>query len=150
VQPQSGRFPRREFLIGLAGFGSVGAAAWVALPTLPGVVRAASVSLPPWATTTPATSSAYAVAVAQPELLGSLPCFCGCVASQPPHRNLLDCFIRPDGGFEAHAAGCTTCQDEALAARRLASKGVPAAEIRRTIVGSFSQLDPSTDTVVSA
>jgi len=62
VQPQSERLLRRQFLVALAGFGSLGAAAWVTLPTLPGLVRAASVSLPSWATTTPALASAYRVA----------------------------------------------------------------------------------------
>jgi len=150
VEPQSERLLRRQFLVALAGFGSLGAAAWVTVPTLPGLVRAASTSLPSWATTTPGSASAYRVAAAQPELLASLPCFCGRVASQPPHRTLLDRFIRPDGAFEASAAGCTTCQDEALAARRLASQGVPAAEIHRTIVGTFGERGPSTDSVVSA
>jgi hypothetical protein len=150
VQTESERLLRRQFLVALAGFGSLGAAAWVTLPMLPGLVRAAGVSLPAWATTTPASSSAYRVAATQPELLASLPCFCGCVGYQPPHRSLLDCFIRPEGGFEAHAAGCTTCQDEALTARRLATQGLPAAEIHRTIVDTFGQRGPSTDSVVSA
>jgi hypothetical protein len=140
-----GRFPRREFLMAIAGFGSIGALGWVTLPTLPELMREASVSLPSWATATPTSASAYRVAVLRADLLASLPCFCGCVSYQPPHRNLRDCFIRPDGGFEAHAAGCTTCQDEALTARRLAGQGLSAAVIREVIVATFSERGASTD-----
>jgi uncharacterized protein with PCYCGC motif len=143
------RFPRRELLVALAGFGSIGAFAWVAVPTLPELVRAASVSLPSWATTTSTSAGAYRFAVLHPDVLAGLPCFCGCVGYQPPHRNLRDCFIRPDGGFEAHAAGCTTCQDEALTAGRLMRQGLVAGQIRETIVATFSDRGPSTDTAIS-
>jgi Protein of unknown function with PCYCGC motif len=145
MEPRAARFPRREFLLALAGFGSIGAFAWVALPTLPELVRAASIQLPAWAATTPISSAAYRVAVLQPDLLSSLPCFCGCVGYQPPHRNLRDCFLRPEGGFEAHAAGCTTCQEEALMAERLARQGMPSGDIRDALVASFVDRGPSTE-----
>jgi Protein of unknown function with PCYCGC motif len=143
---QIARFPRRELLVALAGFGSIGAFAWIAAPTLPELVRAARVSLPNWATTTSTSAGAYRFAVLHPDVLAGLPCFCGCATYQPPHRNLRDCFIRPDGGFEAHAAGCTTCQDEALTASRLMRKGVAASQMRETIVATFTERGPSTDT----
>ena len=44
----------------------------------------------------------------RPDLLVALPCFCGCVSYAPAHRSLYDCFVRPDGAFETHAAGCST------------------------------------------
>ena len=143
------RFPRRELLVALAGFGSIGAFAWVAVPTLPELVRAASVSLPNWATTTSSSAGAYRFAVLHPDVLAGLPCFCGCVSYQPPHRNLRDCFIRLDGEFEAHAAGCTTCQDEALTAERLMRHGVAADQIRATLITTFSDRGPSTDSLAS-
>ena len=74
---------------------------------------------------------------------------CGCVGDQPPHRNLRDCFIRLDGAFGARAAGCTTCQDEALTAGRLIRQGMAAGQIRETIVATFSGRGPATDTAAS-
>ena len=147
---QVARFPRRELLLAIAGFGSIGAAAWVIVPELPRLMREASAELPTWATTTPNSASAYRTAVLHPDLLASLPCFCGCVGYQPPHRNLRDCFLRPDGAFEAHAAGCTTCQDEALTARRLTRQGMSTPQIRTAIVATFGERGPSTDTATAS
>jgi Protein of unknown function with PCYCGC motif len=149
MDAQSARFPRREFLVALAGFGSIGAFAWVALPTMPALVRAASLELPSWATTTPTSAAAYRAAVLNGDLLTSIPCFCGCVGYQPPHRSLRDCFLRPEGGFEAHAAGCTTCQEEALMVSRLARQGMPAGEMHNMIVAAFSERGPSTEMAAS-
>jgi len=142
-------FPRRDFLISLMGVGSLGALGWLTLPTLPRLLQEAGIALPEWATTTPMSAGAYRTAVLRPDLLAGLPCFCGCVTYAPPHRSLLDCFIRPDGGFEGHAAGCSTCQDEALAARRWADQGLAGPEVRRRIVAAFEELGPSTDSVTS-
>ena len=38
---------------------------------------------------------AYAAALAAPELMRSLPCYCGCVNLAVPHRDLYDCFVTP-------------------------------------------------------
>jgi hypothetical protein len=51
---------------------------------------------------------AYRFAIANRELLSTIPCYCGCGAMG--HRNNLDCYIksvRPDGAieFENHAFG---------------------------------------------
>ena len=97
------RLLRRQFLITLAGFGVLGAFAWVTVPTLAELARATNASLPAQATTTPTLGKRILIRGYE-ELLASLPCFCGCAGYQPPHRNLLDCFIRTEGGFESHAA----------------------------------------------
>jgi uncharacterized protein with PCYCGC motif len=116
---------------------------------MPDLVRELRVSLPGWATTTAASARAYRTSVLQPDLLAGLPCFCGCVSLTPPHRTLLDCFVRPDGAYETHAAGCSTCQDEALAARRWADLGMALAEVRRRVVSTFGDRGPSTDGAVA-
>ena len=51
---------------------------------------------------------AYRFAVANPELVGQFPCYCGCVHSG--HESNLDCYIqdtRPDGTiiYDHHALG---------------------------------------------
>jgi len=145
VESAGARFPRRTFLTALASLGSVGALAWVSVPNVPGLIREMRVVLPDWATTTAVSAAAYRTAVLQPDLLVALPCFCGCVSFASPHRSLYDCFVQPDGRFESHAAGCSTCQDEAIAARRWAAGGLAVSETRRRIIEAFSELGPSTD-----
>jgi hypothetical protein len=139
------RFPRRTFLTGLVSLGAVGALGWVTLPNVPGLMREVRVVLPDWATTTAVSAGAYRTAVLRPDLLAALPCFCGCVSFATPHRSLYDCFVQADGTFETHAAGCSTCQDEAVAARHWAAGGLSVTETRRRIIEAFGELGPSTD-----
>ncbi len=141
---------RRQFLV--AGGGLLGAwgAAIVAMgatiapgPRPPTVVR--DPRLPPFVTTASANAS-YLAALERPDLLRGLPCFCGCGTYLPPHRTLLDCFIRPDGsGFDAHAAGCQVCQQETLDAARWTDEGLPPADVRRRVVATYGERGPSTD-----
>src|SRR5690349_9810613 len=80
---------------------------------------------PDWAYTMPRGGEAYAAALASPDLLASLPCFCGCMRFEQPHGGLKDCFIQPGSGeLEPHAAFCETCQEEALDAVAWAKQGV--------------------------
>lgn len=67
------------------------------------------------------------------DLFAQIPCFCGCDAMLG-HRHLLDCFARPDGGWEAHAMGCGVCLGEAEQIRDLLATGVTDAEQIRTAV----------------
>lgn len=53
-----------------------------------------------------------------------LRCWCGCEAAFD-HRSLADCFVRPDGRWEAHGAGCGVCIAEAATARQRLTAGVP-------------------------
>jgi hypothetical protein len=52
---------------------------------------------------------AYRFAIANPDLLRAIPCYCGCGAMG--HRSNLDCYIRKRAGaagaleFEDHAVG---------------------------------------------
>lgn len=49
-------------------------------------------------------------------------CWCGCEAAFD-HRSLADCFVRPDGRWEAHGAGCAVCLAEAGMAREALEAG---------------------------
>jgi hypothetical protein len=56
----------------------------------------------------PQVKEAYRFAIANPDVLRAIPCYCGCQAVG--HQNNLDCYIksiRPDGSieFENHAFG---------------------------------------------
>jgi hypothetical protein len=54
----------------------------------------------------------YQAAAADPDAFSQVACYCGC-ESFLDHRNLSDCFVRPDGGWERHATGCAVCLAEA-------------------------------------
>jgi hypothetical protein len=104
--------------------------------------------LPPYIRGEPA-AEAYRFAVARPDLLRAVPCYCGC--ERQGHTNNLDCFVAAlaaDGRptYDPHGAGCGTCIAIALEAKRLAGQGVPPAEIRRTIDATFGGGRPGTRT----
>ena len=127
------RVSRRDLLCGvIAGLSAVALGA-VTIPSLPRIARELSQDLPGWAYMSPRSVQAYRAALAQPVLLASLACYCGCARLQTPHASLLECFVRPNGAFEPHASGCAVCQDEAIDARRLAAQSLPADQIRREI-----------------
>lgn len=74
----------------------------------------------------------YAAAAADPEAFEAVRCYCGCEAFLE-HRHLLDCFQRPDGGWERHATGCAVCLGEAREVIELRADGVPLDDIVRRI-----------------
>ena len=93
-----------------------------------------------------AARPAYEYAVAAPDLLRAVPCYCGCVNLAVPHRDLYDCFVTPDGFYDSHAAGCGVCQLEALDVQRQAGAGLTLAEIRQQIDTHFGESGPGTHT----
>ena len=129
--------------------GCGGAAASAAGETAPaGARRPVSVPLPPYARAEPA-AEAYRFAVARPDLLRAVPCYCGC--ERQGHVNNLDCFVAgfaADGRptYDPHGAGCGTCVAIALETKRLAGQDIPPAEIRRTIDAKFGGGRPGTRT----
>jgi hypothetical protein len=97
--------------------------------------------LPDWTATLPKGGDAYAAALARPELLATLPCFCGCASFEQAHGDLRDCFFQASGELEPHAAFCETCQDEALDAAGWARQGASQAEIHDRIVAAYADRD---------
>ncbi len=87
-------------------------------------------------------ASHYEFASEHRDLFSMIPCYCGCEATLD-HRHLYDCFVRPDGGWESHASGCSVCIDESKMARRLLQTGAHPEEIRDTIVAQYEALIPS-------
>ena len=103
-----------------------------------------SMAFPIWVTRSTRTREAYEAAYARLDLMATLPCYCGCGSFIPPHADLSACFRRPSGQIEQHAAGCTTCQDEALDAAQWEQEGVPWPEIHSRIVSAYSDVGPPT------
>jgi hypothetical protein len=86
---------------------------------------------------TPMVAEHYRFAAAHPRVYADVPCFCGC-ESMLGHRFLLDCFVRPDGGWERHASGCGICTEESSIIRSMLADGADVRSIRDAIVERFS------------
>jgi hypothetical protein len=84
------------------------------------------------------TREAYRAAEEHRDLFIHLPCYCGCAVLAAPHRHLLDCFLKPSGGYDSHAASCSTCVDIALEAIRAGAAGKSHAEVRALVDELFS------------
>ena len=105
-----------------------------------------SVALPSFAYRSKSVQLGYRFALQQPELLAQLVCYCGCSQLSPQHTSLRDCYLKPGGGFDEHASGCTVCVDEALDAKRLLGDGRSVKEIRTYIDATYGDRGKGTDT----
>jgi hypothetical protein len=94
----------------------------------------------------PATvREAYQFAVANPQVLEHVPCYCGC--GSIGHKSNLACYVqefKSDGSikFDDHALGCSLCVDIARDSMRMTREGKSLEEIRAAIVSSYSQFRP--------
>ena len=95
----------------------------------------------------PATvQQAYRFAVANPDTLKQIPCYCGCGAMG--HTSNYACYVKSqnaDGStqFDTHALGCTLCVDITQDTMRLLKEGKTAKDIRAYVDGKYSQYGPS-------
>ncbi len=88
---------------------------------------------------------AYQYAIANADVLKQIPCYCGC--GSMGHKSNLDCYVqefKPDGSavLETHALGCSLCVDITQDVMLLASQGKSVADIRSTIVSTYSKFGP--------
>lgn len=83
-----------------------------------------------------AMSDTYRYAVEHGAEFMAIPCFCGCQQTLG-HRNLEDCFVTPDGDWDAHASGCSVCTTEAVAAKELLDTNTPIDAVRTAIIDRF-------------
>jgi hypothetical protein len=83
-----------------------------------------------------AMSDTYQYAAKHVAEFMAIPCFCGCQQSLG-HRNLEDCFVTPDGDWDAHASGCGVCIAEAVAAKELLDINTPIDVVHKAIVDRF-------------
>lgn len=89
---------------------------------------------------------AYQFALANPEILEQVPCYCGCNAIG--HTSNLDCYVDDVGAsenavFDSHALGCSICVDITQDVMRMLKDGNSAAQIRATIDQTYAQFGPS-------
>lgn len=78
----------------------------------------------------------YGFASTNPGIYEQVPCFCGC-QDMLAHRNLEDCFVTPDGGWESHAAGCQVCIQESQMVMRMMGRGMGPQMMNDRITAEF-------------
>lgn len=115
-------------------------------------MQAAWAGRPTYVATSARTEEAYAFAMARPDVVRWMPCYCGCAAMD--HRSNLDCFFKPTNEgrerltFEEHASYCQVCVDEALMAKSMSAQGQSLRAIREAIDQAFGGNAPGTETAL--
>ena len=89
---------------------------------------------------------AYQFAVANPELLSQIPCYCGCGGMG--HGSNYACYVQgmdTGGGiaFDGHALGCSICVDITQDTMRLLEQGQTLPEIQAYVDQTYARFGPS-------
>ena len=89
---------------------------------------------------------AYQFAVANPDALKNVPCYCGCGAAG--HTSDYSCYVKEvkssgEVVFDQHALGCSICVDIAQDVMKMTRDGKTPKEIRTAIDQTYSQYGPS-------
>jgi hypothetical protein len=89
---------------------------------------------------------AYQFAFANPDVLGQIPCYCGCSAMG--HTSNYSCYVQrvqEDGQilYDPHALGCSICVDITQDTMRLFSEGENVPEIGTYVDSTHAQYGPS-------
>jgi hypothetical protein len=96
--------------------------------------------------------AAYAFALARPDVLQWMPCYCGCAGI--PHRSNLDCFfvrreVKGTYTYEEHASFCDICIKTANMASGMLQQGKTMTQIRAAVDSTFGGgAAPGTDTAL--
>ena len=88
----------------------------------------------------------YQFAVANPDVLQQIPCYCGCGGMG--HTSNYSCYVageNADGSlnFEGHALGCSICVDITQDAMRMLDQGKSVPEIRAYVDQTYARFGPS-------
>ena len=94
-----------------------------------------------------AVEQAYQFAVANPEILNHIPCYCGCGAMG--HTSNYSCYVAGIGAdgevvYDNHALGCSICVDISQDTMRLMDQGKEVSEIFAYVDSSYSRFGPPT------
>ena len=91
--------------------------------------------------------STYRFAAEHPEVLGYVPCFCGC--DQSGHRSSEDCFVkaRAKNGdvtqWNEHGIACAMCLAVAERAKQMCEKGASLEDVRSDIEQRYGHITGS-------
>ena len=107
------------------------------LSDMPGEVQQAPV----------AVQEAYQFAVANPEVLEQIPCYCGCGAMD--HTSNYACYVADvdtdrEVVYDNHALGCSICVDITQDTLRLLDQGKEIPEIFAYVDGAYARFGPPT------
>ncbi len=84
---------------------------------------------------------AYQFAIANPDALKNVPCYCGCGGIG--HTSNYSCYYNEaKKSFDEHALGCSLCIDITQDVMKLTRDGKSPPEIRAAIVSTYSQFGP--------
>jgi len=115
----------------------------------PGEETSTGASFPEFVFRSEDSLEGYKIAVSYRETLRFVPCYCGCQQDGEKYQSLLDCFIdRKTGDYDEHAAGCTTCLDEAKDIGQWENEGLSRKEIRDRIDAKYAERGEPTDTAM--
>ena len=103
------------------------------------------------------TQQAYQFAVANPEVMKQMPCYCGCGATPAlhpqrgasvGHTSNYMCYVRGVDAngqveFDSHAIGCSICVDITQDVMRLMRQGKSVQDIRAYVDRTYSRYGPS-------
>jgi len=89
---------------------------------------------------------AYQFAVANPDVLQRLPCYCGC--GKIGHTSNYACYVagvEASGAvkFDSHALGCSICVDITQDAMRLLKQGQSVADIKQYVDAAYAKYGAS-------
>jgi len=94
----------------------------------------------------PAVQGAYQFAVANPDVLKQIPCYCGC--GKMGHTSNYSCYVQnvDENGkvvYDTHALGCSICVDITQDTMRYLKQGKTVADIKSIVDQTYSQYGPS-------
>jgi hypothetical protein len=89
---------------------------------------------------------AYQFAVANPDVLQKIPCFCGC--GKIGHKSNYSCYVqgvddKSKVTFDDHAMGCSLCVDITQDTMRLMQQGKSPQEIRTYVDATYTKYGSS-------
>jgi hypothetical protein len=92
------------------------------------------------------TQQAYQFAVANPDVMQHIPCYCGC--GSMGHTSNYSCYVESVDAagkvkFDSHALGCSICVDITQDAIRLSKQGKSPQDIKAYVDKTYSQYGPS-------
>ncbi len=93
-----------------------------------------------------AVQEAYQFAMANPDVLEAIPCYCGCGALG--HKSNYDCYVAgigPSGvvTYDPHALGCQVCVDIAQDTMHLVREGRSLASVQKHVNQTYTRYGPS-------
>ena len=92
------------------------------------------------------TQQAYQFAVANPDVMQHIPCYCGC--GSMGHTSNYSCYVESVDAagkvkFDGHSLGCSICVDITQDAMRLTKEGKSPQDIKTYVDKTYSQYGPS-------